>query len=166
MRTFRDMKGREWLIQINVAAVKRVRTLVDVDLLGLVDQGFGNLGKLLSDPVRLVDVLYALCKAEADAKGVTDEQFGEAMAGDAIEHAADAFLQELTDFFPNPRIRAGLKRVVAAAETLSDRMMDQMEARIDAIDLDAESERLTASAGSSPESSASTPAPSLSANST
>ena len=32
MRTFRDNVGREWFIDINVGAVKRVRDLAKIDL--------------------------------------------------------------------------------------------------------------------------------------
>ena len=51
----------------------------------------------------LVDVLYAAVKPEADAKGVTDEEFGRAMSGDAIEMATTALLDEVIDFFPETK---------------------------------------------------------------
>jgi hypothetical protein len=43
---------------------------------------------------------------------VSDEQFGQAMAGDAIEHATRAVLEELVGFSPSPRDRATLGRVL------------------------------------------------------
>ena len=91
MKTFRDNKRRVWTIEVNVAAIKRVRGLCKVDLNSIVEVDSENrptarlLEQLSSDPVLLVDVLYAICKPEADKQGVTDEEFGEAMAGDAIE---------------------------------------------------------------------------------
>ncbi len=66
MKTFTDNAGRTWTVSINVAAIKRVRGLLDVDLYKLVDDGFQPLSKLVSDPVQLADVLYCLCKDEAD----------------------------------------------------------------------------------------------------
>jgi hypothetical protein len=68
MHSFRDNVGRVWTVTINVAAVKRVRGLVGVDLYKLVDDGFKPLAALVSDPVQLADVLFCLCKDEADAK--------------------------------------------------------------------------------------------------
>ena len=59
--------------------------------------------RLVTDPVLLCDCVYAVCKPEADARGITDEDFGRAMAGDVIEHACTALLEELVDFFPQPK---------------------------------------------------------------
>ncbi len=79
MHTFTDNAGRVWTVAIHVAAVKRVRGLVHIDLYKLVDDGFRPLGELVADPVQLADVLYYLCKDEADAKQITDEDFGRAL---------------------------------------------------------------------------------------
>lgn len=101
MKTFTDNAGRTWTVQVNVAAIKRVRGLVGIDLYKLVDDGFQALAKLVSDPVQLADVLYCLVKDEADAKQVSDEEFGRGLAGDAIMLAADAFVEE-SIFSPMP----------------------------------------------------------------
>jgi len=61
MHSFPDNAGRTWTVAINVAAVKRVRGLVNIDLYKLVDDGFRPLGELVADPVQLADVLYCLC---------------------------------------------------------------------------------------------------------
>lgn len=164
MKAFKDNAGRTWLVSINVAAVKRCRALCDVDLYGLVDDKFEGLSRLLGDPVSLVDVLYCLCKDEADKLGITDEDFGRGMGGDSLAVASDAFLEELTDFFPDPRVRAGLRKVLAAGRTVRDRLLDHLDLKLDGIDPDAEARRLIASSGNSPASSASTPAPSRSAS--
>lgn len=166
MKTFKDNAGRTWLVAINVNAVKRCRALVGVDLYGLVDDGFQGLAKLLGDPVQLVDVLYVLCRDEAEKVGVTDEDFGRAMAGDAIEAASNAFLEELTGFFPDPRVRAALRKVMEAGRTVQAGLMEHLSRQLDLIDPGAEASKLIASFGTSPGSSASTPGPSPSENST
>jgi hypothetical protein len=165
VHSFRDNAGRAWAVAINVAAVKRVRGLVGVDLYKLVDDGFKPLAALVADPVQLADVLYCLCKDEADAKSVSDEDFGRALAGDAITLAADAFVEELIDFFPDARARASLTKVLAAGRKVRDKLLDHAETVIEGLDTDAEARKLIASFGKSPASSASTPAPSPSANS-
>lgn len=147
MKTFQDNAGRTWVLSIHVYAVKRVRAICGVDLYGLVDEKFEGLGKLLSDPVVLVDVLYVLCKDEAEKLTVSDEDFGRAMAGDAIEHATDAFLAELTDFFPDPRIRTGLAKVLAVSRTVRDRMIDLATVEIDSLDLESVARKLIVSSG-------------------
>jgi hypothetical protein len=154
MKTFKDNADRTWTIVVHVTAVKRCRALAEVDLYGLVNDGLQGLGRLLGDPVALVDVLYVLCKDEADKRGVTDEDFGRAMAGDAIEHATKAFLEELTDFFPDPRVRAGLQRTFDAIWTATDRQRESLAANLDAIppDPDPGATRSTEPSGNSPES--------------
>ena len=160
MKTFNDNAGRTWTIAINVDAIKRVRSLLDVDLLEIVD---GKLiERLIRDPVLLCDVVYAVCKPEADAKDVSDEEFGRAMAGEAIEHATKALLEDLVGFSPSPRDRANLQRVLQTTWNVMDRARDLIEQRIESGELEKVVERALASAGSSsgaaPESSGSTPA--------
>jgi hypothetical protein len=162
MRTFTDNAGRTWIVQVNVAAIKRVRGLLGVDLYKLVDDGFQALAKLVSDPVQLADVLYCLVKDESDAKQITDEEFGRGLAGDAITLAADAFVEELIDFFPDARARAGLRKVIDAGKKVRERLLTHAETLLERVDPEVEANKLIASFGSSPESSASTPVPSRS----
>jgi hypothetical protein len=165
MHSFVDNAGRTWVIAINVTAVKRVRALVGVDIATLIDDGFKPLSQLVADPVKLADVLYCLCKDEADAKQITDEDFGRALAGDAIALATDAFLEEMIGFFQNARARESLRQVLAAGRKMKEKLLDHADAVIAGIDPEAEARKLIASFTNSPASSASTPAPSRSGNS-
>ncbi len=160
MRTFTDNAGRTWTVAINIDAIKRVRALLDVDLLEIVD---GKLiERLIRDPVLLCDVVYVLCKPETDAQGVSDEEFGRAMAGDAIEHATKALLEELVGFSPSPRDRANLQRVLETTWNVMDKARDVIEARLATVDTEALVAQALATSGSSsgaaPASSASSPA--------
>ena len=138
MRTFKDAEGRLWEVAINVAAVKRCRGLLGVDLFGLIDEKLEGLGNLLGDPVALVDVLYVLVKGQADALGITDEQFGAGLGGDTITAATEAFMGELIDFFPNGKQRAALLRVWNAMQTVTDELASLAESQLAAIDLHSE----------------------------
>jgi hypothetical protein len=157
MKTFTDNAGRTWTVTINVDAIKRVRTLVQVNLLDVLDDGCKLLAELHDDPVLLVDVLYCVCKPEADAQNVTDEEFGRAMSGDAILQASTALLEELSDFFPNARQRAAMKELLKKTETVVDRLLDHAETTIAELDPESVAQTAIASFGNSPESSASTP---------
>lgn len=127
-RSFTDTQGRDWPIEVTVSTVKRVRTLIDVDLLEVLD---GKLiDQLISDPVLLCDVLYAVCKPTADERGVSDEEFGRGLAGDAIEHATDALLTAIVSFSPSPRDRAALGQVLTKARAAMDRARDAIDERI------------------------------------
>lgn len=165
MHTFKDNSDRVWTLSINVNAVKRCRALVSVDLYGLITDGFKGLGELLGDPPKFVDVLYVLCMDEANKRDVSDDVFGQSMGGDTLELAADAFTDELINFSP-PRLRPGLKKVVAASKALTERMTAILEERIDQLDLASIADRLTGSSGNSPASSESTQDRSPSENST
>jgi len=165
MHSFPDQLGRTWAIAIHVAAIKRVRGLVGVDLYKLVDDGFQPLADLIADPVRLCDVLYCLCKDEADAKQISDEDFGRSLAGDAITLAADAFVEELIDFFPEARARASLRKVVSAGKRVKERVLDHAEKLIATLDPERAANEFISSFGNWPASSASTLAPSPSTNS-
>jgi len=161
VKAFTDNAGRSWEIEINVAAVKRVRGLTGVDLLEVVE---GTLiEKLVRDPVLLCDVIYAACKPQADERGVSDEDFGRSMAGDAIEHATTALLEELVSFCPSPRDRRNLGRVLEATRQVMEKARDLVEARLDGGALEEITEQALQSAigssGSAPASSASTRPP-------
>ena len=62
---------------------KRVRDLLKEDLLDVKQ----ILERLMVDPILLCDVIYCICKPQADAEGISDEQFGQAMGGDSKEEA-------------------------------------------------------------------------------
>lgn len=157
MHVFKDAAGRAWEVVIDVAAVRRVRAAVGLDLLALAENGARPLGELLGDAVLVVEVLYVLCEPQAKAASVSDEDFGRLFAGDVLEAATDAFTEELVDFFPR-RLREAMRRMLAKARDLSARMLTQVEAKIDAIDLDSLVTTLNASSGKPPASSVSTPA--------
>ena len=173
MRQFKDNAGRTWSVDINVATLKRVRGLTGVDLMQVIE---GTLiEKLIRDPVLLCDVVYAVCKPEADAATprVSDEEFGKAMAGDAIEAATTAVLEELVGFCPSPRDRANLGRVLQATNRVMEKARDLTEKRIETLTSESELDRLVnrmappipepptpgSSSTSAPEPSASTPGP-------
>ena len=160
MKTFKDNADRTWTVTVNVDAIKRVRSLLSIDLMEAVE---GKLiERLIGDPVLLCDVIYCVCKEDADAKGITDEEFGRSMAGDAIELATTALLEELVDFFPQGK-RQLLRKALAKLETLQETMLAVVSERLDSPELDAqllaELRKLGDSSGASPASSESTPVP-------
>jgi hypothetical protein len=149
-----------WTIAVNVDAIKRVKSLLEVDLLEAVDGKL--LERLISDPVLLCDVIYVLVKPEADTKEVSDEDFGRAMAGDAIEMATSALLEELVDFFPQGRRRL-LRKALDKLKQLEATAIEVVDQRLDSPELNeklaAELKALGDLSGNLPASSASIPVP-------
>jgi hypothetical protein len=162
MKCFKDNQNRNWTIVVNVATVKRVRSLLDINLLDVVKLDANNkpnvdlLEQLASDPVLLCDVIYCICKPEADAQNISDEDFGVAMGGDAIEHATTALLEELVDFFPEAK-RLVLRKLMNAGEKVKNQMERALKLELDNPKLERELEKQVkeyiTSSTSSPESS-------------
>lgn len=166
MKVFRDRLGRDWKLSVTVGTIKRVRDLCGVNLYQIIEIGktgeldMSLIDRLSGDPVLLVDVLYAVCKPDADARGVSDESFAEGIIGDAIEDAVNALLDEITDFFPEAKRRA-LQKALQATRRFADATKKKLEAVLSDPDLDrrldSALEKLNDSSGNSPGSSESTP---------
>ena len=181
MKTFTDNKGRDWQLTVDVNAVRRVRAEADVNLLDLAAHECALLTRLTTDLVLLVDVVYLVCRPQAQARNVTDEDFGCALSGDVLQTAADALVREIVGFFPDARRRAMLTAVLDKGQALGNVLMDrglQQARRLEQIDLETEATNLmraetaapernanpsasgsTGTAGTVPASSESTPGP-------
>ena len=162
MKSFTDNTGRTWTLAVTVGTIKRVRALCDVDLANIINidgttPKVDLLERLGRDPVLLVDVLCAAVKPEADAKGVTDQEFGQAMAGDAIEMATTALLDEVIDFFPETK-RKVFRKILDATRRFETKGKAALQALLDdpALDgkIDAALAQLMTSSGNSQESQA------------
>lgn len=143
MPKFTDNDKRTWPVEMNITTVKRVRKLLDVDLLAIYEGG-SFLARLATDPVLLVDVLYAICKPEADALTVeevidgtrrirryTDEDFGRAMAGDAIDGGTKALMEALALFHRSPEGRANFGRIAEATDQAMRRVEQEIKQKLD-----------------------------------
>ena len=158
MKTFTDTAGRTWTLSLTIDAAKRVKGLLDVNLLELEAGDPPLLTKIGTDVILLCDVIFALVKPQADANGVSDEQFAAALGGETILAAQTALYEELVGFFRGLG-RSDLAKAVDAQRRMIDLAVRKIETRIDKLDLEAAIETtLGESSTSSPESSASIPA--------
>lgn len=157
MPAFTDNLSRTWDVDVHVASIKRVRSLLDVDLLQIVEDRCELLARLADDPVLLVDVLYVVCKPAADTQNISDEDFGRAMSGDALLSGFEALLKGLEDFFQDARRRQAVTHVIAKTRRLAEMILDHTNHQINQIDVDAAFEQLTTSGPSSTNAPASSP---------
>jgi hypothetical protein len=158
MKTFTDTAGRAWTIALTIDAAKRVKSLLDVNLLELEAGDPPLLTRLGTDVILLCDVIFALVKPQADAAGVSDQEFAAALGGDAVLAAQTAFYEELVDFFRKLG-RRDLAKAVDAQRRMIDLTVARIETRLDKLDLEAAVETtLGEPSTSSPPSSESTPA--------
>ena len=169
MQIFKDRNGQDWQVILNVFQMKRVRASLGVDLINVIELDKDGqvkvdmVDRIANDPCLLVDILWVLVQDQARTLNVTDEQFGTALAGDAIEAATKAFLDELVDFFPGAK-RLFLRKAVDLARKFGGEWNEALEKALADPELEARVRESMNSSTSSPESSESTPVPSPSGN--
>jgi hypothetical protein len=128
MQKFVDRAGRIWIVDIDNTTLRRVKSLTGVNLLEAVD---GDLvTRLSTDPLLLGDVLYAICKRQADNQQVSEESFGEGLAGNAIDDASAALLEGLIGYFPESRRRL-LRKAAEKQKMIETRGLIAIENRLD-----------------------------------
>ena len=128
MKIWHDTAGRSWATSINVGTIKRVKELTGRNLLDLA--GGELAAEVMGDPCLLCDILYAIHQPEAGKLGITDTQFGEALAGDSIEEATDALMNELIDFFPNRQRRELLIQAMKQAKSEEARAIEKAKGEL------------------------------------
>lgn len=107
MPTFKDTKDRLWLIDITWATVRRVRDEKDIclaELIKITPEGTDNtqLNRLASDPLFALEVIYAVVRPEAEARGVSLPDFLNALDGDSGDAAITALFEAIANFSPRP----------------------------------------------------------------
>ena len=113
--SFRDTLGRVWVIEVTTRTLKRVRDETGVLLTDLVDPERAAEVGLARDPVLLCEVLWSLVSRDADRRGISEEDFWDAISDDAVDKATDALIWGIVAFFPNPR-REIMTKVLRAGE--------------------------------------------------
>ncbi len=171
MASFVDATGETWTVRIDVAALRRIKELAHVDL-RVIDSG-KSLLDLANDPLTLVAVLYAALQPQIEKRDLSEVQFAERFAGDVLDGAADALVEEIIHFFPQ-RQRPGLAKIwngtklgIDEAFRLAEQVMepDEIRRRVDqAVRKVNVVTTLNDSSGNVPASSVSTPTDSHSAN--
>ncbi|MEI8244630.1 MAG: hypothetical protein WCI51_02300 [Lentisphaerota bacterium] len=124
MHSFKDNKGVEWVVEVNMATVKRVKNALGINIADLDNREF--MQKLKDDIIFLIDLLYLTCKEQADKRAITDEAFASLIFGDVLEQAVSAFLESYVDFFP-----AGTRQRLRAAQNLMSPVIEKALAAID-----------------------------------
>lgn len=93
---FADQRGRTWRLELNYSLAKRLRDVTSLDFVNYQD-GKALLAIHDSDE-KLVQVLWLMCEVQAVAAGITEEDFGSGLGGDALEQGIEALEQALINF--------------------------------------------------------------------
>ena len=148
MKTFSDATKRSWEIALTIGSAKRVKSLLGIDLLQPEEGDPPLLTRLGTDEMLLCDIIYCLVKPQADAAGITDEQFGELLGGEVILAAQTALYEELIDFFQQ-RGRADRGRAVAAQKQMIELAVRNADQQIADLDIQAELSKASGSLSTS-----------------
>lgn len=130
MRVIKDLKGREWELQITVGTVKRVRSYCDLDLYNIGDSGFIKI--IIDEPIKLIEMFWTIFEDQAKAKEIDEKEFCEGWAGDIIDEATKIFLDELIEFFPEKK-RQPARKLLEKLEALAIKAYSRVEAECDSL---------------------------------
>lgn len=153
MASFRTTEpDREWRLRLTVGLCEDLKRGEGFDIGGLLRDAEKFAEALVTDPGKLVRVLWECCKKEANERGVTPEGFAHLFTGDVLDAAVAALLESAVDFFPKAQgreaIRSGLPKVMAKMEAEADKEMGRRVEKVLSMSFDP--------AGSTPASSGST----------
>jgi hypothetical protein len=127
-RSFTDGEGREWVLFLDINLARAIRKNLSFDILNVMD-GAG-LQRLANDVELLVNVIYQLCKKQAQERKVTEEQFGHALVGDVLGDACDELMEAISDFFPK-RKREMLQKILEASRKFEQDAMETIDDKLD-----------------------------------
>jgi hypothetical protein len=82
--------GRRWLIALDEAAIGRIKALTKFDLTDGAHLDL-MLGRVRSNPTAIIDVLWAVLHPQAEAVGITRQQFAGGLTARTLGHALMAF---------------------------------------------------------------------------
>lgn len=123
-RKFTDNAGDEWLVFIDTRTVRAARKELGYDLMATFTER--KLLELAGDPPLVVDLVYLACREQCDQRGVSDREFGKRLVGDSVEHASDALLRALADFFPTAKRRV-LEKILDKADAMARKMTQSLQ---------------------------------------
>ena len=114
MASFKDINDKTWELRLVIAHLAKLRA-VGFDLDQYTADGAGLFMLLALPPETLGSVLWVLCEKQADAAGVTADDFAERFDGNVIDAAGLALVDAVIDFFPFPGSAPGKVKLKDAA---------------------------------------------------
>lgn len=145
MRNFEDERSDTWPLNVNAAAMKRIRDQAGIDFVNVRESG--NLwDKVIGDPIVLADVLAAVCEPEIIRRGITRDEFLDRLTGRVCHEAAQQLAQEIVDFFLgwSPAIGKLLAKSYDAHRRYMRRANEMVERKLQTLGVDQMVDQATA----------------------
>jgi hypothetical protein len=160
MAKFKTLDGKEWVIEVTYLTVKRVRDLCGVNVLDICNLDKGSLSGWVADDLKVLEVVCAVVRPQLAALDMADDEFFAACDGQVLKEAVERLVDQVSDFFQEPR-KGLVKKVIAKLRETEKKMEAQAAKAIDAAlsqcDFEAALKTHGSSGSTSPESSASSP---------
>ena len=166
-RVFSTTDGTKFTLSVNMLTVKRVRELCGVNVLDILGTG-EQLGGYVTDDVKLLEVICAVVRPQLKELDWSDDEFFSRCNGDVLAKATDVLLDEVADFFREPRkglVTKALAKVRATMAAMEARQAEAAQRAIDALDCESVLGMPGNFGSTSPASSASSPGASRSGSS-
>ena len=132
MRTFTDNNGREWVLDLNIESARRINPLLEAEKANLLQPN--TLIHRLADPFFTANVLYIFCKKQADDLAIDSAEFGRSLGGLALWTGQQMLIEEYIDFFPDPNVQDGIRKLSKKTLDCSERIRKSIEKRMEAMD--------------------------------
>lgn len=133
MSSFVDSKGRAWNVELNISKLRKLRE-ANIHLSPLGRDVYKQLGDVLDDLLTFGDVMWLLCQKQAEAMGVSNEDFLDSLTGDVLDAAQMAFVEAFIDMAPSSGQREAMRETVAqsrAGRDAANRFMIQEVRKLD-----------------------------------
>lgn len=103
-REFTDAEGRGWRLRLTLGSLARVRETTGIELGKLLAEPDQLAAIVYGSPAQLGQLLWGLCEPQAQAAGVTPEEFADGFDRAALDAATDMLLAAVADFTLRPTI--------------------------------------------------------------
>ena len=126
MQTFKDAEGREWIVELNVRAIREIKARTGVNLSELMSLDFdsaNSVSEALMDTMTVADMLWVVCESQ---RTISKEDFESAIKGDVVEAAESALMESVIEWFPK-RKREVLRKLTTLPEKVIQQMVEFME---------------------------------------
>lgn len=133
MTIYQDKTGKTWALNIDTNALKRVRRNVkdrngnSVDLLYI---GNGETIKnILSDPILLTDILWAILEPQAKTEQISWNAFQAAHAGNVFVEARRALAEAVGEYFPTLEglaFREAFRKILGERDQVTKAVLEEM----------------------------------------
>lgn len=103
---FTDEQKRQWNLKITVGKAMLLRDEMNLDVNQFIDPKSGLIHELLVDSWKFLDILMLLTRDERKEKNVSDIDFANALGGETLDEAMEAFLFGVTSSLKKLQRRA------------------------------------------------------------